>query len=763
MSETQTPRVRSRLTWLTGRTSPQFPAVLEPLMRALGTKNVDKGRIIHAFEIANECHEGQIRKSGEPYITHPVAVSTILAELGMDEDTIVGALLHDTVEDTGYTLAELRREFGPTVELLVDGVTKLDKVEYGEAAQAETVRKMVIAMSKDIRVLLIKLADRLHNARTWKYVNPESAKKKAHETLEIYAPLAHRLGMNSIKWELEDLSFKAMYPSVYTEIERLVAERTPAREAYIAQIKEMLERELKGSHIKCTITGRPKHYYSIYQKMILRGKDFEDIYDLVGIRVLVESVQDCYATLGVTNTMFTPIQGRIKDYISAPKFNLYQSIHTTVIGPGGRSLEVQIRTYDMHRRAEYGVAAHWRYKENVKAGDAATTHSSEKETQLNWLRQLVDWQRETADPTEFLDSLRYEISGNQVYVFTPKGEVVELPGGSTPVDFAYSVHTEVGHRTVGARVNDRLVTLDHRLESGDSVEIITAKSAENGPSQGWLEFVASQRARSKIKAWFKHSRRDEAIDSGKEKLARAIRRRNQPLQRLMSHDTLRAVAQDLSRADVTELYAAIGEGTISSETVVRRLVMSQGGEAGVEETLSEAVTPTRIQHRRSANGDSAVVVQSIESSDVLVKLAKCCTPVPPDKIVGFVTRGNGLSVHRADCSNVVSLRREPERFIEVDWSETADAVYLVQVQVEALDRQGLLHDISRVLNENGVNLLQATMSTSKERVAKSHFVFEMADPRHLQNVLREMRKIEGVYDAYRVTGSKKTDSRRVKR
>ncbi|MFT0848449.1 bifunctional (p)ppGpp synthetase/guanosine-3',5'-bis(diphosphate) 3'-pyrophosphohydrolase [Actinomycetaceae bacterium L2_0104] len=761
MSETQTPRVRSRLTWLTGRQSPQFPAVLEPLMRALGTKNVDKGRIIHAFEIADECHEGQNRKSGEPYITHPVAVATILAELGMDEDTIVGALLHDTVEDTGYTLAEVRREFGPTVELLVDGVTKLDKVEYGEAAQAETVRKMVIAMSKDIRVLLIKLADRLHNARTWKYVNPESAKKKARETLEIYAPLAHRLGMNSIKWELEDLSFKAMYPSVYTEIERLVTERTPAREAYISQIKEMLERELKTSHIKCTITGRPKHYYSIYQKMILRGKDFEDIYDLVGIRVLVETVQDCYATLGVTNTMFTPIQGRIKDYISAPKFNLYQSIHTTVIGPGGRSLEVQIRTYDMHRRAEYGVAAHWRYKENVKSGDNATTQTSEKETQLNWLRQLVDWQRETADPTEFLDSLRYEISGNQVYVFTPKGGVMELPAGSTPVDFAYGVHTEVGHRTVGARVNDRLVTLDHRLESGDTVEIITAKSSDNGPSQGWLEFVASQRARSKIKAWFKHSRRDEAIESGKEKLAKAIRRRNQPLQRLMSHDTLRGVAQDLSRADVTELYAAIGEGAISAETVVRRLVMSQGGEAGVEETLSEAVTPTRIQHRRTASGDSAVVVQSLESSDVLVKLAKCCTPVPPDKIVGFVTRGNGLSVHRADCSNVASLRREPERFIDVAWSDSADAVYLVQVQVEALDRQGLLHDISRVLNENGVNLLQASMSTSKERVAKSHFVFEMADPRHLQNVLREMRKIEGVYDAYRVTGSKKTDNRRV--
>ena len=418
----------------------------------------------------------------------------------------------------------------------------------------------------------------------------------------------------------------------------------------------------------------------------------------------------------------------------------------------------------MHRRAEFGVAAHWRYKENVKQGTQEIPETSEQETQLNWLRQLVDWQRETADPTEFLDSLRYEISGNQVYVFTPKGQVLELPAGSTPVDFAYAVHTEVGHRTVGARVNDRLVTLDHRLESGDSVEIITAKGEDAGPSQGWLEFVASQRARSKIKAWFKHSRRDESVETGKEKLARAIRRKNQPLQRLMSHDTLRGVAQDLSRNDVTDLYAAIGEGAISAETVVRRLVMSQGGEAGVEETLAEAVTPTRIQHRRTATGDSAVVVQSLDSADILVKLAKCCTPVPPDKIVGFVTRGKGLSVHRADCANVTAMKNEErERFIEVDWSDSADAVYLVQVQVEALDRQGLLHDISKVLSENGVNLLQASISTSKERVAKSNFVFEMADPLHLQTVLREMRKIEGVYDAYRVTGSKKGDHRRVAR
>lgn len=753
-------RGRTRLPWLPGRSNQNISPTLEPLMRALGTKNVNKARIIHAFEVANECHAGQLRKSGEPYIIHPVAVATILAELGMDEDTIVGALLHDTVEDTGYTLDALRKEFGPTVALLVDGVTKLDKVEYGDAAQAETVRKMVIAMSKDIRVLLIKLADRLHNARTWKYVAPDRAAAKARETLEIYAPLAHRLGMNSIKWELEDLSFRTLYPTVYLEIERLVAERTPEREAYIARIKAMLERELKNAHIKCTITGRPKHYYSIYQKMILRGKDFEDIYDLVGVRVLVETVPDCYAALGVTNTLFKPIQGRIKDYITAPKFNLYQSIHTTVIGPEGRNVEIQIRTYDMHRRAEYGVAAHWRYKENPNATSGPVKLTPE-DTQLNWLRQLVDWQRETADPAEFLDSLRYEISGNQVYVFTPKGSVIELPAGSTPVDFAYAVHTEVGHHTVGARVNDRLVTLDHKLESGDIVEIITSKSTDAGPSEGWLEFVASPRARAKIKSWFRHSRRDETIELGKDKLAKAIRRKNQPVQRLMSHDTLRGVAQDIGRDDVTELYAAIGEGAVSAESVVRQLISSQGGEAGVEETLAEAVTPTRIQHRRTAAGDSAVVVQSMDSSDVLVHLAKCCTPVPPDKIVGFVTRGNGLSVHRADCANVASLRREPERFIDVEWAEGADAVYLVQVRIEALDRQGLLSDISRVLSEHGVNLLQGTMTTSKERVAKSSFVFEMADPRHLEKVLRELRKIEGVFDAYRVTGSKRNREKRV--
>lgn len=736
------------------------PELMRPIMVQIANTRINQDRVLHAFEVAERCHRGQYRKSGEPYITHPVAVTQILADLGMDEDTIVGALLHDTVEDTGYTLKEVEDDFGPDVALLVDGVTKLDKVEFGEAAQSETVRKMVIAMAKDIRVLLIKLSDRLHNARTWRYVPLENAQIKARETLEIYAPLAHRLGMNSIKWELEDRSLKVLYPAVYAEIERMVTERAPERECYIEEVKAALEKELSEAGIKCTITGRPKHYYSIYQKMILRGRDFEDIYDLVGVRVLVDEIQDCYTALGLVNSLFVPIQGRIKDYIASPKFNLYQSIHTTVIGPSGRTVEIQIRTHEMHRRAEYGVAAHWRYKENAKS-NATETETSRADTQMEWLRQLVDWQRETADPKEFLDSLRYEISGDQVYVSTPKGEVMELPAGATPVDFAYAVHTEVGHRTVGAKVNDRLVTLDHRLDSGDTVEIITTKAEDAGPSQGWQDFVVTPRARSKIRAWFTRSRREESIESGKDKLAKAIRRRNEPVQRLMSHETLKAVAQDLSRKDVEDLYQAIGEGGIAAETVVRRLISSQGGQAGTEETLAEAVTPTQIEHRKDGDSSSAVVVSEIEETDVLVKLAKCCTPVPPDEIVGYVTRGSGISVHRADCPNLKSLRREPERFIEIQWADSADAVFLVQVEIQALDRRGLLADISRVLSEHDVNMLSGSMNTSNERVVKSSFLFEMADPHHLEQVLRELRKIEGVYDAFRVTGSKRKSARRV--
>lgn len=737
-----------------------MPELLEPVMQHIANRPMDFGRIIRAYKVAYKEHGEQKRRSGEPYITHPVAVCAILAELGMDEDTLVAALLHDTVEDTGYTLKQLTKDFGETVALLVDGVTKLDKVEFGEATQAETVRKMVVAMAKDIRVLLIKLGDRLHNARTWKYVPAKSAQNKARETLEIYAPLAHRLGMNSIKWELEDLSFKTLYPTVYSEIERMVKERNPEREAYIVKITKQLQDELNHAHVECQISGRPKHYYSIYQKMILRGRDFEDIYDLIGVRVLVNEVQDCYTTLGLVNSVFTPVPGRIKDYIASPKFNFYQSIHTTVLGPDNRTVEVQIRTFEMHRRAEYGVAAHWRYKENPNQTTGAPAETG-ADSQLEWLRQLVDWQRETADPAEFLDSLRYEISGSQVYVFTPKGEVMELALGATPVDFAYAVHTEVGHRTVGAKVNDRLVTLDHQLESGDTVEIITAKSDDAGPSQGWLDFVVTPRARAKIKAWFTKSRRDEALDVGKEKLAKTLRRKNEPVQRLMSHETLRAVASDLNRRDVSDLYIAIGEGSISPETVVNHLIQSQGGSLGTEETLAEAVTPTRISHRRDGTSSSAVVVSGMADTDVLVKLAKCCTPMPPDNIVGFVTRGKGISVHRADCPNVDHLRNEPDRFLDIAWDDQSQGVFLVQVQIEALDRRGLLADITRVLSDNDVNMLTGYINTSSERVARSNFTFEMADPRHLSQVLKELKKIEGVYDAYRVTNSKKEGMRRV--
>ncbi|UZN05325.1 RelA/SpoT family protein [Cellulomonas sp. S1-8] len=740
-------RVRARLARLSGRSAPAYPA-LEPVLQAVRTNHpkADLSVIEQAYVVAEQAHRGQLRKSGDPYITHPVAVATILAELGMTPSTVVAALLHDTVEDTEYSLDQLRRDFGPEVAMLVDGVTKLDKVAYGDAAQAETVRKMVVAMSRDIRVLVIKLADRLHNARTWKFVSASSAEKKARETLEIYAPLAHRLGMNTIKWELEDLSFATLYPKVYDEIVHLVAERAPAREEYLATVREQVGADLRTAKIKATVTGRPKHYYSIYQKMIVRGRDFTDIYDLVGVRVLVDTVRDCYAALGALHARWNPVPGRFKDYIAMPKFNLYQSLHTTVIGPGGKPVEIQIRTHDMHRRAEYGVAAHWKYKETAKTGPQDSAGND-----MTWLRQLVDWQRETADPTEFLDLLRDEIAGAEVYVFTPKGDVQALPAGSTPVDFAYAVHTEVGHRTMGARVNGRLVPLDSSLENGDVVEVFTSRSETAGPSRDWLAFVKSPRARNKIRQWFTKERREEAIEHGKDAIAKAMRKQNLPIQRLMSHESLLALAHEMRFADVSALYAAVGEGQASAASVVQRLVHSVGGEPAAEEDMAEAARPGSTA-RRTRSGDPGVVVKGVD--DVWVKLAKCCTPVPGDEIIGFVTRGAGVSVHRTDCLNVEALRRQPERIVEVAWSHTSSQLFLVQIQVEALDRSRLLSDVTRVLSDLHVNILSASVSTSRDRVALSRFVFEMAEPSHLASVLGEVRKVEGVFDVYRITGSR---------
>ena len=705
----------------------------------------DTSIIDRAYVSAELAHRGQLRKSGEAYITHPVAVAQILADLGIGPKTIAAALLHDTVEDTGYSLDLLRDEYGDEITMLVDGVTKLDKLKYGDSAQAETVRKMVVAMSKDIRVLVIKLADRLHNARTWGFVESDSARRKAQETLEIYAPLAHRLGIQAIKWELEDLSFAVLYPKLYVEIESLVKQRTPQREEFVQNVIDAVNDDLKVNKIKGKVAGRPKQYYSIYQKMVVRGREFDEIYDLVGIRVLVGSLRDCYAVLGAIHARWTPIPGRFKDYIATPKFNLYQSLHTTVIGPTGRPVELQIRTEEMHQRAEFGVAAHWKYKQRVGGGKGSDTLADDGD--MAWLAHISDWQAETADPNEFLDSLRFEIGAKEVYVFTPQGKVIGLPAGATPVDFAYAVHTEVGHRTMGAKVNGRLVPLESDLNSGDVVEVFTSKNPDSGPSQDWLAFVKSPRARNKIKQWFTKERRDEAIEQGRDAIARAMRKQNLPLQRLMSQDSLSEVASQMRYDDVSALYAAVGEGHVSTQSVLEKVLASINADAETED--AELTLPSRGPSKQLRNSDSGVLVKG--APDILVKLAKCCTPVPGDNIVGFVTRGSGVSVHQSNCHNVAELTTQPERMTDVEWAPSSKSVFLVQIQVEALDRAGLLSDVTRVLSEHHVNILSATVSTSSDRLALSRFVFEMGDTTHLDRVLNAVRRIDTVYDVYRVS------------
>ncbi|HSF36033.1 MAG TPA: bifunctional (p)ppGpp synthetase/guanosine-3',5'-bis(diphosphate) 3'-pyrophosphohydrolase [Nocardioides sp.] len=742
--------MRARLARV-GTRPPSSNPVLEPLFRAVRANHpkADLALLERAYAVADKWHTGQMRKSGDPYITHPLAVTTILADIGMTEPTLVAALLHDTVEDTPYTLEALRADFGDEVALLVDGVTKLDKVQYGDSAQAETIRKMIVAMSRDIRVLVIKLADRLHNMRTLRYVPAASQERSSRETLDIYAPLAHRLGMNTLKWELEDLAFATLHPKIYDEIVRMVAERAPSRDQFLAEVVAEIEQDLKTARINAKVTGRPKHYYSIYQKMIVGGRDFSDIYDLVGIRILVDEDRDCYSALGVIHSRWNPVLGRFKDYVAMPKFNMYQSLHTTVIGPQGKPVEVQIRTFAQHRRAEYGVAAHWKYKENSKAG-VDTDRLGDKDD-LTWLRQLLDWQSEVEDPGEFLESLRFEMNQQQVYVFTPRGDVIPLPMGATPVDFAYAVHTEVGHHTIGSRVNGRLVPLESTLDNGDVVEVFTSKSPTSGPSRDWLNFVQSPRARSKIRQWFTKERREEAIERGKDQIAKLMRKEGLPLNRLMTHDVLALVAEHFHHADVSALYAAVGEGNLSAQAVVRRVIDLHGGDEGAQEDLAEGVTITGRSRAAAKRGptDSGVIVKGVD--DLWVKLAKCCTPVPPDPILGFVTKGGGVSVHRKDCTNASSLLGQPERVLEVEWAPTSQSTFLVNIQVEALDRARLLSDITMALSDAHVNILSATLSTTRDRVAKSRFSFEMADAAHLDGVLRAVRAVPGVFDAYRVT------------
>lgn len=732
-------RVRDVLAWFTAPKIAQA-GVLDPLIRTLRTHNpkADVALIDRAFRTADHYHEGQKRKNGDAYITHPLAVATILAELGMTEPTIAAALLHDTVEDTSYTLQQLTADFGDEIALMVNGVTKLDKLTYGETAKAETIRKMVLAMSRDIRVVVIKLADRLHNMRTIGYLRPDKQARIARDTLEIFAPLAHRLGMNTIKWELEDLAFATLKPKVYDEIVRLVAGSAPQREEFLSQVTDQVKRDLEEAGIKAIVYGRPKHYYSIYQKMVVRNRDFFEIFDLVGLRIIVDSKADCYGALGVLHARWNPLPGRFKDYIAMPKYNLYQSLHTTVLGPAGKPVEFQIRTKEMHQRAEYGVAAHWKYKQGKAGGN-----------QLAWVHQIEQWQEETEDSGEFLDTLRLEISTNSVFVFTPKGDVRSLPQGATPIDFAYSVHTEVGHRCIGARVNQRLVPLDSVLANGDIVEIITSKAQNAGPSRDWLNFVKTPRARNKIRHYFTRERREEAIDDGRQQLAKQVRRAGLPVQQYLSVENLTAIADHFRVADATALYAAIGDGTVSPQAVVRQLVTNAGGaEAAAETALTRS--PLAATRSRAVLSDSGVDVDG--DPDMWVKLAKCCTPVPGDEIIGFVTRGSGVSVHRKDCSNSTSLQNTPERIVPVHWGDRSvrSGTYLAAIQIEGLDRAGLLADVTRTLTDQRVIITAVSMKASKERIFKARLTFETPDPRHLQRVMSALQNVPGVYDVYRV-------------
>jgi GTP pyrophosphokinase len=720
------------------------PTGFDALQKKIRTYNPkgDLKMLEAAYRVAEEAHEGQVRLSGEPFIEHPLAVALILADLRLDTTTLEAALLHDTVEDTPVTLGRLREEFGDDVAEIVDGLTKLDKLQFQtrELAQAENVRKMIVAMAGDIRVLLIKLADRLHNMRTLSALPVAKQRRVATETLEIYAPLANRLGVQEVKWELEDLAFKTLHPGPYKEIAQLVETRRDERTRRILELTDTLRQKLKELGIKADVDGRPKHLYSIYEKMVIRGKDFEEIFDLIGMRIQVESMRDCYGALGAVHALWKPVPGRFKDYIAMPKSNMYQSLHTTVLGPEGRPIEIQIRTRDMHRTAQYGIAAHWRYKESPKQKEAAD---------LAWLGQMMDWLKDLADPREFMEGLRIDLSGGRVFVFTPKGDVTNLPQGATPVDFAYTIHTEVGHRTIGAKVNGKLVPLDYELRTGDSVEILTSKAQGEGPSQDWLQFVVTPRARNKIRQWFARGRREDALDQGKELLQRQMRKQNLPFKRLATDEVLEQVVADLKYPDLDALYVAVGEGHVSPQSVVARLARSVSG-TGDEDVTADVplARPVRISKTDVSQG---VMVKGLP--DVWVKLGRCCTPVPGDGIVGFVTRGQGVSVHRADCPNVKTLRREPERMIEVSWSEGKPTSFVVAIQVEALDRTRLLSDIATVLSDQHVNILAANSTTGRDRITRLRFTFELGDITHLSSILATVKRIDGVYDAYRVVPS----------
>jgi len=725
------------LPWRRSATSPAVPHDVRDLVELYRTRHpkADTALLSRAYNVAAEAHEGQVRRSGDPYIVHPVAVATILAELGLDDLTLAAALLHDAVEDTAVSLADVTRDFGAQVAAMVDGVTKLDRVRFDskEAQQAASMRKMLVAMAKDIRVLLIKLADRLHNMRTIAALPQDKQERIAQETIDVYAPLAHRLGCAGIKWQLEDLAFATLYPKRYAEIEQMVSTRAPERNIYLSQAVDMVRARLVDVRVDGEVIGRPKHYWSIYEKMVVKQRGFDEIYDLVGLRVLVGTVKDCYAALGAIHSTWMPVQGRFKDYIAMPKFNLYQSLHTTVVGPQGKPIEVQIRTREMNQRAEFGIAAHWNYKEGAPVAD------------VGWLHRIVDWQQETDDPREFMESLKVDLEQDEVFVFTPKGDVVTMALGATPIDFAYAIHTDVGHRCIGARVNGRLVPLDSELKSGDRVDIFTSKVEGAGPSRDWLQIVVTPRARNKIRQWFSRSRREEAIEAGREDLVKHMRREGLPVQKISASSLLAKVAVDLNYTDLDALHQAIGENHVSAQSVAQRLARELRGGDHEEQLPTTARRPTRTR----VSGSGGVHVEGLD--DVMVRLAMCCTPVPGDGIVGFVTTGRGVSVHRADCANAVTLTSSMgERQIEVEWDGTRPGVFVASIEVEALDRARLLGDVSTALADHHVNIVASSTHTGTDRVARLRFDFELADPSHLDSLLKSVKRLDSVFDAYRV-------------
>jgi GTP diphosphokinase / guanosine-3',5'-bis(diphosphate) 3'-diphosphatase len=710
---------------------------------------IDRERVEDAFVFACEHHAAQRRKSGEDFIVHPVGVARICAGMRLDTETLCAALLHDTVEDTSASLEEVRERFGEEIAGIVDGVTKLTGITFQsrDEAQAENYRKMMVAMASDVRVILIKLADRLHNMRTIDAMPKQKQLEKSRETLEIYAPIAHRLGIHAIKWELEDLAFATLHPRKYREIKELVSQQREDREHYVAEAGDYLATELQTVGIAAQIAGRAKHFYSIYSKMTKKGREFNEIYDLTAMRVIVESGKDCYGAIGVIHSLWKPLPGRFKDFVAMPKFNMYQSLHTTVIGPEGRPLEIQIRTQDMHEMAEFGVAAHWMYKQRPYAKDSS---DGDGDAKMKWLRSMLDWQKEMSDPQEFMESLRIDLFEDEVYVFTPKGEVKSLAAGATPLDFAYEVHTEIGHRCVGARVNAKIVPLHYELRSGDIVEILTAKR-ERGPSRDWLAMVKTTRARNKIKQWFKAESREGTEHTGRELLQEHLKKQGLPAQKITGSALLADVIREMGYRKADDFYIALGASKISPKVVVNKVLqrLKQGEAADGDTTATDLLKVGRPRKRpTSSSGQYGINVDGVE--DVMLRLAKCCRPVPGDPIVGYISLGRGITIHRKDCPNALLLQRNPERFTDVNWEGDQETSFVVEIHIDAWDRHHLLEDLSRAFSESGANILEARCLSSPPMV-KNRFVVELADTQSLKGAISRLRNTEAVFDAYRVT------------